>query len=186
MAKIEETLQALRDVEGVYGSFVISRAGALVASDLPAIFDAQLFDEVGPRITRLCETFASGGEELDGCVLRYPEHKLYLRSMAWGLIGVLSAVAVNKPALRMVVNLVIRRIDPEVVPSLRPPAPPILLTATPAPGARLPTPPPPPMRPVSYPPETPLGPTPDGRDSSPPTSSARHVRMYRGRPVTDD
>src|SRR5208283_3383016 len=163
MAKIEEMLRALRDVEGVYGSFVIARTGALVASDLPPIFDAELFGDVGPRITRLYESFRAGGEELDGCVLRYAEHKLYLRTMAWGLIGVLSAVAVNKPALRMVVNLVIRRVDPEVVPSLRPTFPP---SATPAPSpiAKLPAPLAPPGRPVSAHPE-PTVTVQDARDS---------------------
>jgi predicted regulator of Ras-like GTPase activity (Roadblock/LC7/MglB family) len=182
MSKIEEALRALRDVEGVYGSFVIARTGALIASDLPAIFDANVFDEVGPRLTRLFETFASGGEELDGCVLRYAEHKLYLRSMAWGLIGVLSAVAVNKPALRMVVNLVIRRVDPEVVPSLRPNVP---TAAPPLPVAKVPPPLAPSVRPVGHPPEPPVVAS-DGRDSNPPTSGRHHVRMYRGRPVTDD
>jgi hypothetical protein len=184
MASIEETLRTLRDVEGVYGSFVIAGTGALVASDLPAVFDAQVFDEVGPRITRLYETFRSSGEELDGCVLRYGEHKLYLRAMTWGLIGVLSAVAVNKPALRMVANLVIRRIDPEVVPSLRPRLPPSAppLSAT---QAKPPTPPSPPPRSVSTQPKPPAIATTESRDSSPPTSN-HPVRMYRGRPVTEE
>jgi predicted regulator of Ras-like GTPase activity (Roadblock/LC7/MglB family) len=117
MAGIEETLRTLRDVQGVYGSFVVSANGALVARDLPTIFDGELFAEVGPRVTRLYETFLSGGEELDSCMLRFAEHKVYLRKMAWGVIGVLSTVAVNMPALRMVSNLVIRKIDPEVAPS---------------------------------------------------------------------
>jgi predicted regulator of Ras-like GTPase activity (Roadblock/LC7/MglB family) len=123
MASIEETLRSLRDVQGVYGSFVLAGGGGVVAKDLPALYDGQLFAELGPRITRFYETFAGGGEELDACVLRYAEHKLYLRRMTWGLIGIVSAVAVNMPALRMVANLVIRRIDPEVAPSLRPGAP---------------------------------------------------------------
>jgi predicted regulator of Ras-like GTPase activity (Roadblock/LC7/MglB family) len=185
MASIEETLRTLRDVEGVYGSFVIAGTGALIASDLPAVFDAELFDEVGPRITRLYETFHSGGEELDGCVLRYADHKLYLRSMTWGVIGILSAVAVNKPALRMVANLVIRRIDPEVVPSLRPAISPSV-PPVPAHLPKTPTPPaPPPPRSVSHHPRPAAAVSKEGRDSSPPASS-HPVRMYRGRPVTDD
>ena len=114
MASIEESLRTLRDVEGVFGSFVISSSGALVSKDLPAVFDNDLLSEVGPRITRLYETFSSGGRELDSVMLRYFEHKLYLRKMAWGLIGILSGIEVNLPALRMVGNLVARRIDPEV------------------------------------------------------------------------
>ena len=187
MAKIEETLRALRDVDGVYGSFVIARSGALVASDLPAIFDAPLFDEVGPRLTRLYETFRSGGEELDGCVLRYAEHKLYLRAMAWGLIGILSAVAVNKPALRMAVNLVVRRIDPEVVPSLRPPLPPSMPPLPPLPPSFAKGLTPTPLPSASSPPDAAaVAAAHRASPSEPGAPSGRQVRMYRGRPVTDE
>jgi hypothetical protein len=125
MASIEETLRSLRDVQGVYGSFVIAGTGGLVAKDLPPLYDGQVFADLGPRITRFYETFLSLGEELDACILRYEDHKLYLRRMTWGLIGVVSGLSVNMPALRMVANLVLRRIDPEVAPSLRPTAPPL-------------------------------------------------------------
>ncbi len=142
MQAIEEPLRALRDVQGVHGSFVITMSGALVARDLPTAFDNELFSEVGPRIARLHDTFRSGGEEIDACVLRYQEHKLYLRKMTAGLIGVLSGVGVNMPALRMVSNLLIRRIDPIVVeltkpgatPPLPPPSPLEVVVARPPPA----------------------------------------------------
>ncbi len=181
MASIEETLRTLRDVEGVYGSFVIAGSGGLVASDLPAVFDGRLFDEVGPRIVRLYDTFRSSGEELDGCVLRYAEHKLHLRRMSWGLVGILSAVSVNKPALRMVANLVIRRIDPDVVPALRPTLAPAALS----PPLARPSAPMPPPRPSSTPPKPPLGAVASDRSPSTPPPSGQPVRMYRGRIVTD-
>ncbi len=181
MPGIEETLRTLRDVQGVYGSFVIAGTGALVARDLPAVFDGELFSEVGPRITRLYETFLSGSEELDACMLRYAEHKLYLRKMTWGVIGVLSAISVNMPALRMVANLVIRRIDPDVSTSLRSSFPPAametqaLVTRSSAP---------PPVAPVT----TRSEPPPPAPPSVPPEAApaSRQVRMYRGRPVVDD
>src|SRR5277367_2492696 len=114
MPTICDYLRMLRDVEGVHGSFVVAGSGMLVDSDLPSIFDSELLGEVGPRIARLYETFFSGGGDMETCVLRYAEHKLYVRKMTWGIIGVLSTVGVNLPALRMVANLVIRRIDPEI------------------------------------------------------------------------
>jgi len=114
MATIAETLRMLRDVDGVHGSFVIADTGTLIDADLPAIFDHDLLGEIGPRIARLYETFSSGGDEMEACVLRYAEHKLYIRRMTWGIIAILSTVAVNLPALRMVANLAIRRIDPEI------------------------------------------------------------------------
>lgn len=186
MTSIEVTLRTLRDVEGVFGSFVIAGSGALVARDLPAVFDADIFMDVGPRITRLYETFFSGGEDMDACVLRYADHKLYVRKMTWGLMGVMSTVAVNMPALRMVANLVIRKIDPDV--SLAPNRP-----SNPTPSQ---FPPPRPRERTSAPPLYTSAPdvvTPsmsppivgESNDASPPPSN-RQVRMYRGRPVVDD
>jgi predicted regulator of Ras-like GTPase activity (Roadblock/LC7/MglB family) len=203
MASLEDTLHSLRDVDGVQGSFVIAPSGALVAKDLPAIFDGELFSEVGPRIARLYETFLSGGEEMDACILRYAEHKLYVRKMKAGMIGTISASRVNMAALRMVVNLVIRRVEPEMG-RISIPTPPALPRTPPPPqvsppssqgryalaGAR----PAPPVKtqggggPAS---ERSATPPPvsvheeDGRDSTMPVSD-RHVRMYRGRPVGDE
>ena len=74
MPTIEESLRTLRDVEGVFGSFVMSGTGTLVSKDLPEVFDDEVLAEVGPRITRLYETFASGGDELETVMLRYFEH----------------------------------------------------------------------------------------------------------------
>jgi predicted regulator of Ras-like GTPase activity (Roadblock/LC7/MglB family) len=184
VASIEESLRTLRDVEGVFGSFVISGSGTLVSKDLPAVFDNELLAEVGPRITRLYETFASGGEELESVMLRYFEHKLYLRKMAWGLIGILSNIEVNLPALRMVGNLVARRIDPEVAATVsRPPSPrptpsPPRVAAKPA-GA---PPPLPPFERKSTPPPAPVA-TQQERESAPPPSA--QVRMYRGRRIEE-
>jgi len=204
MQSMEETLHSLRDVDGVHGSFVIAASGALVARDLPAIFDGPLFAEVGPRLARLQETFFSGGEELDSCLLRFSEHKLYLRKMKSGLLGTISAVAVNMPALRMVANLVIRRLDPLLTRASIPPAP----TITPLPSgmtqSSMPVPralPPESVRttlPVPFAPAAPTPPPPpiemmqeraaaiseDGR-GTPLPSSGRHVRMYRGRRVEE-
>src|SRR5580700_9784918 len=132
MLSLEETLHSLRDVDGVQGSFVVAPSGALVAKDLPAIFDGELFSEVGPRIARLYETFLSGGEEMDACVLRYAEHKLYVRKMKAGMIGTISGSKVNMAALRMVVNLVIRRIEPEMG-RVSVPTPPVLPRTPPSP-----------------------------------------------------
>jgi predicted regulator of Ras-like GTPase activity (Roadblock/LC7/MglB family) len=192
MASIDQSLRTLRDVDGVYGSFVIASSGALISRDLPTAFDNELFSEVGPRVTRLYETFASNGEELESVMLRYADHKLYLRKMTWGLIGIICGVAVNLPALRMVGNLVVRRIDPEVAAAIPRSAPPPLPTSPtraltpglrqiPPPSAVRPTPTPPPVafdRTSSPPDVVPE----DGRDVTSPASD-RHVRMYRGRRV---
>jgi predicted regulator of Ras-like GTPase activity (Roadblock/LC7/MglB family) len=183
MGTIVEHLRMLRDVDGVHGSFVVAESGSLVDRDLPAAFDEALFAEVGPRIARLFETFVSGGKDLETCVLRYAEHKLYVRKMTWGIMAVLSSAGINLAALRMVTNLVVRRIDPEIAP---------LLSKHPSSSTlpKVPTSPAPvkasmASQPLSTPPEIAVsgGVVPvDGRDTAP-LSSDRHMHMYRGRPV---
>ena len=36
---ISQVLAAMRDVDGVHGSFVVTKTGALAGKDLPAMFD---------------------------------------------------------------------------------------------------------------------------------------------------
>jgi predicted regulator of Ras-like GTPase activity (Roadblock/LC7/MglB family) len=152
-------LSTLRDVEGVEGAFVISDDGALLDKDLPAMFDPQLFLEVGPRIVRLKETFASGGDEMDSCMIRFSDFKLFIRAMQQGFLCILSTVAVNMPALRMGVQLAQRRIVAELAP---------LGSGSPssAPGS---------LAPPSWPPGA-YGPGSQAPSSKP-------ALTYRGRPV---
>ncbi len=193
MGSISHHLRMLRDVEGVHGSFVFAGTGAVIDSDLPAIFDSDLLGEVGGRVARLFETFFTGGGDVETCVLRYAEHKIYVRKTTWGILGVLSTVGVNLPALRMVANLVARRIDPEIAAFGSSPPPPLPDDSSDAPTLpvtkTLPSPAPQPSTILPFtgiPEHDPLPAFPvipeDGRDSSPPTQD-RYVRMYRGRPV---
>jgi predicted regulator of Ras-like GTPase activity (Roadblock/LC7/MglB family) len=136
------TLSSLRDIQGVHGSFFVSPAGRLVAKDLPSVFDEALFAEVGPRLVRLRDTLMSTGDDLDSCLLRYAEHKLFMRPTLTGSLCVLMAASVNMPALKMAVSLAARRVNAELAglgelapsvmtPSQPPPAP---LSSPPPPG----------------------------------------------------
>jgi predicted regulator of Ras-like GTPase activity (Roadblock/LC7/MglB family) len=107
-------LSTLRDVDGVQGAFVIADDGSLVDLDMPAMFEPALFGEVGPRIVRLRETLASTGEDVESCAIRFSDFKLYVRTMQKGFLCILSAIAVNMPALKMGVQLAQRRIMAEL------------------------------------------------------------------------
>jgi predicted regulator of Ras-like GTPase activity (Roadblock/LC7/MglB family) len=122
---VATTLSSLRDVQGVHGSFFISPAGRLVAKDLPSVFDEALFTEVGPRLLRLQETLMSSGDDLEMCLLRYNEHKLFLRPTLTGSLCVLMSASINLPALKMAVNLATRRVNADLagVGELAQPAP---------------------------------------------------------------
>jgi predicted regulator of Ras-like GTPase activity (Roadblock/LC7/MglB family) len=112
---IAQVLSAMRDVDGVHGSFVITKSGALAGKDLPAMFDDAVLTEVGRRIARLNEGLSAGGQDFDNCVMRFADHKLYLRSVPNGFLCVLSTNGVNTPALKMALTLTSRRVDPMIV-----------------------------------------------------------------------
>ena len=109
---INPILAAMRDVDGVHGSFVVTRAGALAGKDLPAMFDDAVLTEVGRRIARLHEGLCAGRDDFDQCVMRFADHKLYLRSIQNGFLCALTTNTVNTPALKMALTLTARRVDP--------------------------------------------------------------------------
>lgn len=185
-----ESLLALRDVEGVLGSFVIDEQGALVAKDLPAVFYPELFKEVGPRLLRLRECVEAAGDEPQLFVFRFSEHKLHVRCMENGVICALSEPKVNLPALKLALTLVARRARGEVMapPERTAPPPPASLDpaatlpsmtspfSAPAPSAA-----PPSVAPPSVAPQSQSASVRGPVSSQRPAPSKRG--FYRGRPV---
>lgn len=157
-----DTLTGLRDVDDVQGSFLVGGQGKLLARDLPAVFHAELFAEVGPRLVRLRETFDPGSKEPSTLTLRFSEHKLHVRSIGEMLLCVLTGAKVNAPALRMAINLVARRVQSEAGAQI---GNALFDAVTPLPSARL-TPPPP------------TTPSPAPASASP---ESRRDILYRGR-----
>ncbi|HEY5375976.1 MAG TPA: hypothetical protein VIK01_19990 [Polyangiaceae bacterium] len=122
---LTQILAAMRDVDGVHGSFVVTRGGVLAGKDLPPMFDDAVLTEVGRRVVRLHEGLSAGGQEFDHCVMRFADHKLYLRSVANGFLCVLSTNGVNTPALKMALTLTARRVDPLIAEAAAAPSPPV-------------------------------------------------------------
>ncbi len=110
--RMRVSLVTLKDVYGITGSFVFTSAGDLVARELPPMFDDTALGEASSRLTRLQETFAAAGDQLDVAVLRFRDYKLFVKTLPAGALCILSDGAVNMPALRMAASLVGRRIAP--------------------------------------------------------------------------
>ena len=105
-----QALAGLRDVEEVQGSFLFGDEGELLGRDLPAVFHAEIFSAVGPRLLRLREMLdltPSAGT----LTMRFTDHKLHVRAVGKKLLCVLTGSSVNGPALRMAMSLVARRIE---------------------------------------------------------------------------
>jgi hypothetical protein len=76
----ERSLQSLRDIEGVYGSFIIDANGETVARDLPALFDAHTLAESGERIVRLWEVLSENGAP-EYALVEFAEYSLFVRGV---------------------------------------------------------------------------------------------------------
>ena len=113
---VVESLQGLRDVQGVFGSFVLGRSGKVVCKDLPRLFDERVFEEVGPRVLRLRETLSGSDPGLENLVIRYSEHKLHLKFLSGSVLGVITSVSVNPASLKMALTLSSRRIEADLAP----------------------------------------------------------------------
>src|SRR6187551_1884303 len=112
---ITQILAGMRDVDGVHGSFVVTKSGLLAGKDLPPMFDDAVLNEVGRRVVRLHDGLCAEGDDFDHCVMRFADHKLYLRSIPNGFLCVLSTNGVNTPALKMALTLTSRRVDPLIL-----------------------------------------------------------------------
>ncbi len=70
---ITQILAGIRDVDGVHGSFVVTKTGILAGKDLPPMFDDAVLNEVGRRVVRLHEGLCSDGDDFDHCVMRFAD-----------------------------------------------------------------------------------------------------------------
>ena len=121
---VATALATLKDVAGITGSFVFTNTGRLVGREIHPMFDSAVLSEAGERLTRLRDTFAAVGDELDLAVIRFQDHKLYLKVLAGGMLCIVAEGVVNMAALRMAANLVGRRIAPALEQAdADPPAP---------------------------------------------------------------
>ena len=98
--ELARALHSLRDIEGVYGSFVINTAGAPAARDLPSVFDNSTLLESGGRIVRLWEVVSEESSP-EYALLEFSEYSLFVRALAGGCLCVIVPPTVNLLALRV-------------------------------------------------------------------------------------
>jgi predicted regulator of Ras-like GTPase activity (Roadblock/LC7/MglB family) len=122
-----EALNTLRDIDGVYGSFVVDRDGRLCARDLPAVFDDGALGDSGPRIVRLWEV-VSEDDAPEYTLIEFSEYWLFVRAVPSGTLCVVVPPRVNVSALRMAASLVAKRLKLDepmsALPMAAPPFPP--------------------------------------------------------------
>jgi len=164
---MESALHSLRDVEGVLGSFVLDAYGALLARDMPSMFDFETLTSASLRLSQLRAALEASGDGFDGCTARFGNHLVVLRAADTRTLCVLCPLGVNLNTLQMGLNLVARRVSG---PSERPSVP------APQPRSSLPPAISPSLTPASSAP-----PAPERAELVPPEPEPS--RFFRGRPV---
>ena len=126
-----EALSSLKDIDGVYGSFVVDASGGLTLRDLPAVIDNAALREAGPRIARLWGAFPDD-DPPEYVLLEFSSHQVFIRKFDAGSLCVFVPPTVNRLALKMAANFVARWLDAELAaaaaiepgPMSEPPPPP--------------------------------------------------------------
>ena len=95
-----KALHSLRDIDGVYGSFVLNAAGQPTARDLPGVFDDATLEESGSRIMQLWEAVSESGPP-DYALLEFSEYSLFLRPIGNSCLCVVVPSNVNVLALSL-------------------------------------------------------------------------------------
>ncbi len=103
-------LQSLRDIDGVYGSFVVNARGETTLRDLPAVFDDATLAESGLRVARFWEA-ALNGAAPEYALLEFSEYSLFLRPAARGCLCVVAPHTVNVLALKLACKVVARQLE---------------------------------------------------------------------------
>jgi predicted regulator of Ras-like GTPase activity (Roadblock/LC7/MglB family) len=103
-------LGALRDIDGVLGSFIVDGEGRVVARDVPLLFEAAALGRAAEHLARLRAALESEGGSLSSCVARFGDHLLIVRAVGADTLGVLCPRGTNLPAVQMGCTLVTRRL----------------------------------------------------------------------------
>src|SRR5688572_25613398 len=111
--KALDALSSLKDIEGVYGSFVVDANGGLTLRDLPAVIDNAALREAGPRIARLWGAFPED-DPPEYVMLEFSSHQVFIRKFDAGSLCVFVPPTVNRLALKMAASFVARWLDDEL------------------------------------------------------------------------
>lgn len=131
---MERLLQEIHGVVGVTGAFVTGPDGELLASTMPADFDAKVFSLVARTFTRTFEGLRMARRrkvtEMD---LVFDGGRLIAKNLAHGCLVILCAPTINVPLLNLTANVIARKVAQQLKPTEA--APPKAVEAPAAPAA---------------------------------------------------
>ncbi len=121
--RADEALPALRDIEGVYGSFFVDTQGRVVARDVPSVIEEASLAAAAPRISRLWGVLPTGDRAQD-ITLEFASHGLFIRRFSQGSLCVLAPTNVNQAALQMAATVAVEQLRVALESGAEEPTPP--------------------------------------------------------------
>jgi hypothetical protein len=172
--EISKLFDNILDLPGIEGVCLFGTEGQMYVNRLPSFLSNELFVDAQRRIVAMYETMDENFIPCDDYMLRFSERWVLLRRTEKQVLLVLGGEKANLASTRMVTNMTMKHLTPEIVSGLETAA----RGGAPAPMATVSVPPQPaPVVSVKVPEASPVA----VAAAPAPAESGKPVRMYRGR-----
>lgn len=173
--EISKLFDNILDLPGIEGVCLFGTEGQMYVNRLPSFLSNELFVDAQRRIVAMYETMDENFIPCDDYMLRFSERWVLMRRTEKQVLLVLGGEKANLASTRMVTNMTMKHLTPEIVSGLGTAA----RGAAPAPVAAVSVSPQQPA-PVAVAPVSEASPLAVAAAPAP-AESAKPVRMYRGR-----
>ena len=111
---MQQALKDLNKVAKVYGSFVNTDDGELVAYDAPENFTEDLLREAGRIAIQGFQGIESTGYNVKKIELEYKKYRLINQRVSGGVISVICDTIISLPLLNLTFNVVARKVEAQL------------------------------------------------------------------------
>lgn len=181
--EVNKLFDNILDLPGIEGVCLFGTEGQMYINRLPAFLSTELFADAQRRIVAMYETMDENFLPCDDYMLKFSERWLLLRRTEKHVMLILGGEKANIASTRMVTNMTMKHLTPELMaqletaargglpaPATVAPAPVVAAAKNPVPAAPV----------VQAAPVSVSAPAP--AEAAVAAEPARPVRMYRGRP----
>lgn len=193
--EVSKLFDNILDLPGIEGVCLFGSEGQMYINRLPSFFSTELFADAQRRIVAMYETMDENFMPCDDYMLKFSERWLLLRRTDKHVMLILGGDKANLASTRMVTNMTLKHLTPEILAKLEgiaraavPGAVPPVATPAPLPAPRMQTQvpfpaaaPAPVAAPVAVAKPVAVAPAP-APVAEPAAAEPTKVRMYRGRP----
>lgn len=173
--EVSKLFDNIMDLPGIEGVCLFGTEGQMYINRLPSFLSTEIFADAQRRIVAMYETMDENFLPCDDYMLKFSERWLLLRRTEKHVMLILGGEKANLASTRMVTNMTIKHLTPELMAQLEG----VARAATPGAAAVAPKPAPVPVAVAPAP--VAAAPAPVAAEPAV-ADAARPVRMYRGRP----